>query len=98
MPKNEYKHGEKYTVTIDGSGTEKGAYPYVVCMMYYGWRPGGWTGMGNDNSQYNISVGFKASGEVTFDPRSEAEAAILVGASGMGGMRWEYKRVERVRK
>lgn len=98
VPKKEYKHGEKFMVTVDGSGTEKGAYPYVMCVMYYGWRSGGWTGMGNDNSQYNIQVGFKQSGEVVFDPSSESQAFILVGAPGMGGMRWEYKRVERPRK
>lgn len=98
VPKKEYKHGEKFTVTIDGSGTEKGAYPYVTCIMYFGWRSGGWAGMGNDNSQYNIQVGFKQTGEITFDPSSESQAVILVGAPGMGGMRWEYRRVERPRK
>jgi len=97
-PKKEYKHGEKYMVTVDASGTEKGAYPFVLCIMYYGWRPGGWTGIGNDNSQFSISVGFKVTGEVTFNPSNEAEAVILVGAPGMGGMKWEYRREERQRK
>lgn len=97
-PKNEYKVGEKFTFNIDASGTEKGAYPYVMIAVYFGWLPGGQMLMGNDNSQFSIDVGFKLSKEVFFDPNVEANATILIGAPGLGGLRWEYHKVIRYKK
>lgn len=97
-PKKEYKPGEEFEVFVDASGTEKGAYPYVLIQMYFGWAPGGWIGIGNDKSQYNESVKFRPTGKTKFEPSSESEAAILVGAAGYGGLRWEYRKIERPAK
>lgn len=91
-PKREYMHGEKWLVSVDASSTVKGAYPFVLAIMYFGWRSGGWIGTGNDKSAHNELTKYKAEGEVIFNPSSEEQAAILVGSPGMGGLRWEYRR------
>lgn len=97
-PKKEYRPGEEFEVFVDASGTELGAYPYVMVFIYFGWAPGGHIQIGNDKSQYGESVKWRPTGKVKFEPFDETKAAVLVGAPGLGGLRWEYEKVVRQRK